>query len=72
MLADRVVCPFHWRCGEVGKLSVPSFSSCCWAKAPEASAAVIRPAAHSVRRDCLHRALLRLADKGRNGRLKLS
>ena len=53
MLADRVVCPFHWRCGEVGKLSVPSFSSCCWAKAPEASAAVIRPAAHSVRRDCL-------------------
>src|SRR6266571_2408844 len=38
---------------EVGKLSVPSFSSCCWTKAPEASAAVIRPAAHSVRRDCL-------------------
>src|SRR5262245_35000177 len=38
---------------EVGKLSVPSLSSCCWAKAPEASAAVIRAAARSVRGACL-------------------
>src|SRR5712691_10492915 len=37
---------------EVGKLTLPSLSS-CWATAPLASAAVIRPAANKIRLDCV-------------------
>src|SRR4051794_23981127 len=37
---------------EVGKVTLPSFSS-CWPIAPLASAAVIRPAANKVRPDCV-------------------
>src|SRR5262249_21333690 len=43
---------------EVGKLSVPSFSSPCCPEAPTVSSAVMRPAAHSVRLDCLFIACL--------------
>src|SRR5262249_10383405 len=45
---------------EVGKLSVPSFSSCCCPKAPPVSSAMMRPAAQSVRPDCLFIVLLPL------------
>src|ERR1700693_3702153 len=37
---------------EVGKTTLPSFSS-CWPIAPLASAAVIRPAANKIRPDCV-------------------